>query len=53
MLYFAMYVPSVSEISQADYPRLTEKGIKLFSGRIARLPYASASSPTEVVIAGE
>ena len=49
----AMHIPRISEISQAYYPRLTEKEIKTFSGLIARLPYTSDSSPTEVVIGGE
>jgi hypothetical protein len=53
MLYFAMHIPRISEISQAYYPRLTEKDIKIFSGLIARLLYASDSSPTEAVIGGE
>ena len=53
MLYFAMHIPRIAEISQAYYPRLTEKEIKIFSDRIARLPYTSDSSPTEVVIGGE
>jgi hypothetical protein len=53
MLYFAMHIPRISEISQVYYPRLTEKEIKIFSDRIARLPYTSDSSPTEVVIGGE
>jgi hypothetical protein len=48
-----MHIPRIPEISQAYYPRLTEKEMKTSPSLIARLHYASGSSPTEVVIGGE